>query len=132
MIIDANMYWFDESIFHDKHEAERFLLEVPKSYGINGYMIENKDHIKQIVIEKPIGYQNMNYVEDVNREVNIEIIYFGYIAIIAVQPELSSVTAMDIRKQSHFPLTMVNGGMKYMPDQISYDCMTYEAMNSKL
>ena len=51
------------------------------------------------------------------------------------QPELSSVTAMDIRKQSPFPitmiLTMVNGGAKYMPDQTSYDRITYEAMNSK-
>lgn len=76
-----------------------------------------------------------NYMEDQNQTVGVEIIQFGYIVIIGVQPELSSVSAMDIRKQSPFPitmiLTMVNGGAKYMPDQISYDRITYEAMNSK-
>lgn len=76
-----------------------------------------------------------NYLNDQDQMVGVEIIQFGYIVIVGVQPELSSVTAMDIRKQSPFPitmiLTMVNGGAKYMPDQISYDRITYEAMNSK-
>lgn len=63
MIIDANMYWFDESIFKEKQEAERFLSEIPYTYGIYGYMLENENHEKQIVIEKPKGYQNLNYVE---------------------------------------------------------------------
>ena len=62
MIIDANLYWFDESIFSDSHLASRFLSEIPKVYGINGYMSE-KEAIKQIVIEKPSGYQNLNYIQ---------------------------------------------------------------------
>lgn len=75
------------------------------------------------------------FEKDEDRIVDIEMIQLGYIVLIAMQPELSSVTAMDIRKQSPFPLTMVltmvNGGAKYMPDQTSYDRITYEAMNSK-
>lgn len=63
MVVDANMYWFDESIFKDIDNAERFLSEIPETYGIHGYMEENDQHFKQIVIEKPTGYQNLNYVE---------------------------------------------------------------------
>lgn len=75
------------------------------------------------------------FMKEQDKVVEIEILQFGFIVIIGVQPELSSVTGMDIRKQSPFPLTMVltmvNGGAKYMPDQTSYDRITYEAMNSQ-
>jgi predicted TIM-barrel fold metal-dependent hydrolase len=63
VVIDANMYWFDEHIFEESQETERFLSEIPISYGIHGYMKENEDQFKQIVIEKPKGYQNLNYME---------------------------------------------------------------------
>lgn len=74
------------------------------------------------------------YQDDQSRDVQINILTIGYIAIVAVAPELSSTTAMEIKKQSPYPLTMVvtmvNGGAKYMPDQTAYDRITYEAMNS--
>lgn len=63
MVIDTNMYWLPETIFNDE-EAEAFLSEVPKAYGTNGYLTENqKTNGKQIVIEKPTGYQNLNYAQ---------------------------------------------------------------------
>lgn len=65
MIIDANMYWFLEEIFKDEKEASRFLSEIPKQYGIDGYMkINEETGRKQIVIEKPAGFQGLNYVQD--------------------------------------------------------------------
>lgn len=63
MVIDANMYWFPESVFEDRKEADRFLSEIPKIYGTNGYLKENDNGVKQIVIEKPTGYQNLNYIQ---------------------------------------------------------------------
>lgn len=68
------------------------------------------------------------------RATSIQYICFEDIVIIALQPEISSCTAMHIRALSPFALTMivtmVNGGDKYMPDRTAYDKITYEAMNS--
>ncbi|WP_099467597.1 amidohydrolase family protein [Konateibacter massiliensis] len=63
MVIDANMYWLPEAIF-EEGETEKFLSEIPKEYGINGYLTED-EHIntKQITLEKPPGYQNLNYAQ---------------------------------------------------------------------
>ena len=64
MIIDANLYWFDERIFQSIKEQDKFLADIPKSYGMNGYIkkVDNGDN-HQIVIEKPTGYQNLNYIQ---------------------------------------------------------------------
>lgn len=63
MIIDANLYWFDESIFENEKLLEQFLNEIPKQYGIYGYVKNQLNGKKQIVIEKPKGCQNLNYLQ---------------------------------------------------------------------
>ena len=63
MIVDANIYWFDEKIFQDESYAERFLAEIPRLYQTEGRMVQLEDGRKQIVIERPVGYANVNYVE---------------------------------------------------------------------
>jgi hypothetical protein len=64
MIVDANMYWFPEEIFTNENLMRKFLAAIPAASGVYGY--EKKDEtkqLKQIVIEKPKGYQNLNYVQ---------------------------------------------------------------------
>jgi predicted TIM-barrel fold metal-dependent hydrolase len=63
-VVDANMYWFDETIFKDEKRIEQFLAEIPKVYQTNGYMKTNEQHLKQIVIEKPTGSPSLDYVEN--------------------------------------------------------------------
>lgn len=63
MVIDANLYWFPEELFVDEEELSRFLSEIPKIYGTNGYLKVNENGQRQIVIEKPVGYQNLNYAQ---------------------------------------------------------------------
>lgn len=63
MVIDANLYWFPEAVFEDAAETDRFLSEIPRVYGTNGYLKVNDNGVKQIVIEKPTGYQNLNYAQ---------------------------------------------------------------------
>ena len=64
MIIDANMYWFPEEIFADENLMRRFLSEIPAASGVYGYeTVSEKNQLKQIVIEKPKGYQNLNYAQ---------------------------------------------------------------------
>ncbi|WP_303975256.1 amidohydrolase family protein [Streptococcus merionis] len=63
MVVDANIYWFDEAIFQEEAYAERFLAEVPRFYQTEGAMKVLEDGRKQIVIEKPAGYANINYIQ---------------------------------------------------------------------
>ena len=63
-VIDANLYWFPEELFASEELAEKFLAEVPVQYGIKGYLKTNPDTgVKQYVIEKPAGCENLNYVQ---------------------------------------------------------------------
>jgi predicted TIM-barrel fold metal-dependent hydrolase len=64
MIIDANIYWFPEKIFTDENLMHEFLSAIPAGSEIYGYETKSeKTQLKQIVIEKPKGYQNLNYAQ---------------------------------------------------------------------
>jgi len=63
MVIDANLYWFPEELFGEEALSEQFLEEIPREYGMYGYLKTNEDGRKQYVIEKPEGSQNLNYVQ---------------------------------------------------------------------
>lgn len=65
MIIDANMYWIPEKIFTDEALLGQFLAEVPEEYGWYGHCEEvpGSEAKKQIVLEKPKGSQNLNYLQ---------------------------------------------------------------------
>ena len=64
MVIDANMYWLPEALFTDEKLLKEFLSEMPEEYGWYGYVKEiSENGLKQIVIEKPKGFQNLNYVQ---------------------------------------------------------------------
>ncbi|MCD7838451.1 MAG: hypothetical protein LUG65_06030, partial [Clostridiales bacterium] len=69
------------------------------------------------------------------RTVAVSYLTLGHVALVGLGPELSSTTAIDIKKDSPYPqtivATMVNGGDKYMPEHTAYDRITYEAMNAK-
>ncbi|MFT4004787.1 MAG: amidohydrolase family protein [Lacrimispora sp.] len=62
MVIDANMYWFSEEIFGNDKDMSKFLSEIPCTYGTKGYLKEDGS-VRQIVIEKPPGCQNLNYAQ---------------------------------------------------------------------
>lgn len=74
------------------------------------------------------------FLKDDDHKQSIDLLVFEDIAIVMVKPELSSSTAMMIKKNSPFHhtlvWTMVNGGAKYMPDQLAYDRITYAALHS--
>lgn len=64
MIIDANVYWMPEELFQDPALSEKFLAIIPEKFGWSGHMeqIEGTNK-RQIVLEKPKGYQSLNYAE---------------------------------------------------------------------
>lgn len=69
-------------------------------------------------------------------EIEIGALVMDEFALVFVKPEINSITGLQMREQSAWKhtwlISMVNGGMKYMPDQMSYDRVTWEAMNSML
>lgn len=69
-------------------------------------------------------------------ELPIEVLTLGDLAFVAVKPEICCSTEMALKEKSPFAhtllISMVNGGMKYMPDELSYRRICWEAMNSSL
>ena len=63
MIVDSNLYWFPEELFRDEALCCKFLADIPRTYGMKGYLKTNADGRKQFVIEKPVGSENLNYIE---------------------------------------------------------------------
>jgi uncharacterized protein len=65
MIIDANMHWLPEDLFTDEYLRSSFLNAVPREYGTYAHLapVPGKK-LTQIVIEKPKGYEVLNYAEN--------------------------------------------------------------------
>ncbi len=62
-VIDANLYWFPEELFVNEEAAEQFLSEIPVTYGVKGSLkTQPETGVRQYVIEKPVGSENLNYV----------------------------------------------------------------------
>lgn len=60
----------------------------------------------------------------------------GNIAFVAVRPEVNAQTEAELWVDSPFEhtilISMVNGGMKYMPDRMAYERCSWEALSSML
>jgi predicted TIM-barrel fold metal-dependent hydrolase len=65
MIVDANMHWLPENLFSDKSLRDSFINCVPCAYGEYAKICTIPGtKLQQIVIEKPQGYENLNYAEN--------------------------------------------------------------------
>ena len=64
MYVDVNMDWLPNKLFTDESLLESFIQIVPRAYGEFARLgkVPGKD-IRQIIIEKPRGFENLNYVE---------------------------------------------------------------------
>lgn len=69
-------------------------------------------------------------------EVPVDVMKIGKLVLIGMKPEINYVTELELQKASPVENTLVvsmlNGGMKYMPDKKSYENITWESMNSML
>jgi predicted TIM-barrel fold metal-dependent hydrolase len=65
MIVDANMHWLPEDLFTDEALRDSFVSCVPNSDDWYGCLkpMPGTD-LQQIVLEKPQGYENLNYAEN--------------------------------------------------------------------
>lgn len=77
-----------------------------------------------------------NEADGENAEVTAEVFRLGGAAFVAVRPEMNAQTGIELERRSPYEhtvlMSMVNGEMKYMPDEWSYAHATWEAQSSML
>ncbi|MCD8014873.1 MAG: hypothetical protein LUG99_17205 [Lachnospiraceae bacterium] len=114
-------------------EATKFTEDAPQiGVGKTTLTVPSKEIERELRNLKPV--RSYDWRPDGEREISVEAIRIGTLALVGVQPELCCVTGLAIRKDSPFQrtlvCTMVNGAAKYMADDRGYERFTYEAMNS--
>ncbi len=66
--------------------------------------------------------------------VDVLVMTLGSVALVGLRPEVNAVTEAALKQASPYAhtlvLSMVDGGQKYMPDQTSYDNITWEAQSA--
>lgn len=89
---------------------------------------------KQPMILKP--QKQGKYTENGETSVEVGVMRIGPLVIIAGKPEMNCITELHLKAKSMSKytiiMTMVNGGMRYMPDENSYAMNSWEAMSSLL
>ncbi|MDU8924958.1 amidohydrolase family protein [Pasteurellaceae bacterium LIM206] len=63
MIIDINIHHLPENLFTDEHILNGFLDSAPRSFGEIASCDTRSDGKKHLVLQKPKGFPNLNYVE---------------------------------------------------------------------
>lgn len=107
-------------------------LESEILYGKAKFCVPGKEMERDLKKLHPV--KEAVYTPSEDKEVEVEAVCIGELALIGVKPELNCCSGIAISVCSPFQdtwvCTMVNGGAKYMADKRSYDRYTYEAMNS--
>lgn len=62
-VVDINIHHLPEDLFSNEWVLNAFLNAAPRGFGEIARTIEMEDGKRQVVLEKPKGYQNLNYVE---------------------------------------------------------------------
>lgn len=78
-----------------------------------------------------------DYVAEREMKVPVGTVKMGSnLAFVSAKPELNAITEKELKEKSAVEHTllvsMVDGGMKYMPDKASFEKVTWEALNSML
>ncbi|MDJ1371946.1 amidohydrolase family protein [Gulosibacter molinativorax] len=62
-VVDINIHHLPEDLFTNKKILNGFLNSAPRGFGEIASVIEMENGKQQLVLEKPKGYPNLNYVE---------------------------------------------------------------------
>lgn len=80
--------------------------------------------------------REIDYIPDGKISISTEYLVIGDTVFVGVRPEVNAITERALKESSPFKntilVTMVNGGMKYMPDMEAYRKITWEALCSGL
>ena len=80
--------------------------------------------------------KEITYVAEREEMVDVFTLKIGNVAFVAAKPEINTVTEQQLQDASPVETTllisMVNGGMKYMPEKASYEQAKWEAQSAML
>lgn len=62
-VVDINIHHLPEDLFTNREILNGFLDSAPRGFGEIAYVTETDAGKKHLVLEKPKGYQNLNYVD---------------------------------------------------------------------
>lgn len=62
-VIDANIYWLPEELFENETLYSEFSRCIPREYDVNVEKYSLEDGRMAIKIEKPVGCENLNYIQ---------------------------------------------------------------------
>jgi predicted TIM-barrel fold metal-dependent hydrolase len=62
-VVDINIHHLPEDLFANEKILNAFLDSAPRGFGEIARVIEMESGKKQLILEKPAGHQNLNYVE---------------------------------------------------------------------
>ncbi|UOQ59691.1 amidohydrolase [Leucobacter rhizosphaerae] len=62
-VVDINIHHLPEDLFTNEKILNGFLNSAPRGFGEIASVITMESGKKQLILEKPSGYQNLNYVE---------------------------------------------------------------------
>ena len=62
-VVDINIHHLPEDLFTNEAILNGFLNSAPRGFGEIARVIEMDSGKKQLILEKPAGFQNLNYVE---------------------------------------------------------------------
>jgi predicted TIM-barrel fold metal-dependent hydrolase len=62
-VVDINIHHLPEDLFTNEKILNGFLNSAPRGFGEIARVIEMDTGKKQLILEKPAGFQNLNYVE---------------------------------------------------------------------
>ncbi|MBS1700005.1 MAG: amidohydrolase [Actinobacteria bacterium] len=62
-VVDINIHHLPEDLFSNERILNAFLDSAPRGFGEIARVIEMESGKRQLILEKPAGHQNLNYVE---------------------------------------------------------------------
>lgn len=62
-VVDINIHHLPEDLFSNEKILNGFLNSAPRGFGEIASVFTMENGKRQLVLEKPRGYQNLNYVE---------------------------------------------------------------------
>lgn len=113
------------------------IMEEAKPVEVHGISQKKASFVWETKGRIPLQpYRELTFAADGKKEVPVEVLTLGNVALVAGKPEINTVTERQMQERSQYPHTlyvsMVNGGMKYMPDLESYRRISWESQASML
>lgn len=114
-VVDINIHHLPEDLFTNERILNGFLDSAPRGFGEIAYVTETAAGEKQLVLEKPKGYQNLNYVDgDYSVEAKLAAmddagVDYGIMRVPVWQEWLSLETCRAVNDNAHDIVRRSNG-----------------------